>query len=143
MNWIEESDWYCLIQNKKRLSFVNLFNIHYGFQIQKDSRKTAVDWTTKFTSWFFVIIKFIYSEKFPKIWKNLQLLLTLLSTYVITKKCDIFFNFLWPSQNIWTLLFQGVLVSLQCNYCLKKKKCNLIFCKLCLKEGFCFRTTRV
>ena len=47
-------------------------------------------------------VKFRYSEKTTKIWKNLPLCFDI-TKYIIFKKVEDFFTFLWSSQNIWTL----------------------------------------
>ena len=49
-------------------------------------------------------LKFSFSEKATKIWKNLPLVLTLLSkNNCFVKTGGRFFQILWPSHNIWTL----------------------------------------
>ena len=50
-----------------------------------------------------LILKFSFSEKATKIWKNLPLVLMLLSTTFLSKQVGDFFQILWPSHNIWTL----------------------------------------
>ena len=50
------------------------------------------------------IIKFSFSEKATKIWKNLPLVLTLLSkNNYFVKTSGRFFQILWPSHNVLTL----------------------------------------
>ena len=50
------------------------------------------------------LLKFSFSEKAQKIWKNLPLVLTLLSkSNCFVKTGGRFFQILWPSHNIWTL----------------------------------------
>ena len=59
-------------------------------------------WTTGKYQVFF--LKFSFSEKVTKIWKNIPLVLTLLSEnncFVITG--GRFFQILWPSHNVWIL----------------------------------------
>ena len=51
-----------------------------------------------------ILLKFSFSEKATKIWKNLPLALTLLSK----NNCSVklggrFFSNLWPSHNVWAL----------------------------------------
>ena len=49
-------------------------------------------------------LKFSFSEKTTKIWKNLPLVLTLLSkNNCFVKTGGRFFQILWPSHNVWTL----------------------------------------
>ena len=52
------------------------------------------------------LIKFIFCEKATKFLKkilNLFLTMVNLVTSIVNTKRQILFNFLWPSQNIWTL----------------------------------------
>ena len=107
VSWIEESDWYCLID----IRF--FYNKDCRLLIQKDSRKTPVDWTTKFTSWFFVIIKFIYSEKFPKIWKKSPISIKVCNY----KKCDIFSIF-YGLLRISELYYLLTLINAKAKLCL-------------------------
>ena len=51
-----------------------------------------------------VLVKFSFSEKATKIWKNLPLVLTLLSkNSCFVKTSGRFFPILWPSHNVLTL----------------------------------------
>ena len=48
-------------------------------------------------------LKFGFSEKATKVWKNLPLVLTLLSkNSCFVKTGGRFFQILWPSHNVWT-----------------------------------------
>ena len=50
-------------------------------------------------------LKFSFSEKATKIWKNIPLVLTLLSKKkVLSKQVGDFFPILWPSHNVLTLM---------------------------------------
>ena len=68
------------------------------------------------------IVKFSFSEKATKIWKNLQLVLTLLNqNNCFVKTSGRFFQILWPSYNVLTLknnwiYFSSVCISLFLNF---------------------------
>ena len=69
---------------------------------------SALKWCTEPTINDFINIHFIvkssFSEKATKIWKNLPLVLMLLSkTSVLSKQVGDFFQTLWP-HNVWTLI---------------------------------------
>ena len=57
---------------------------------------------------FFSLVKFSFSEKAIKIWKNIPLVLRLLSkNNCFAKTGGRFFQILWPSHNIWTVYTSG------------------------------------
>ena len=52
----------------------------------------------------YCVLKSSFSEKATKVWKNLPLVLTLLSkNNCFVKTGRRFFQILWPSHNVWTL----------------------------------------
>ena len=77
---------------------------HLEFQ---SGKPRAMDGSWKRRFFFYVYksleIKFSFSEKTTKIWKNLPLVLIVLSKNCFVKTGGKFFQIFWPSHNIWTL----------------------------------------
>ena len=63
-----------------------------------------LEWEVQQVIWL-LLLKFRFSEKATKTWNNLPLVLTLLSKNIgFAKTNGRFFQILWPSHNVWTLL---------------------------------------
>ena len=101
-------------QTQRKLAYVDknrdLFLTNLGFRSSSKSIKQApgklgsmvlsLNWNTEANMLTALQVKFIYSEKARKIWKNIPIFLVLLQCQ---RKLEDFFKLLWPSQNIWTL----------------------------------------
>ena len=89
-----------------------------------------------FTTKHMNLIKFRFSEKATKIWKNISLVLTLLSKNRCFVKTDgRFFPILWPSHNILTLSKSAPIFAETCHQKDKYRLFSQIFvAPLCASE---------
>ena len=106
---VPPTNWFKSFEKSKLNEILFSFNtnkmsLNYLFFCNLTTLNNNVDFGATITVLMYLRLKSSFSEKATKIWKNLPLVLTLLSkNSCVVKTSGIFFQILWPSHNISTL----------------------------------------